>query len=79
MATGKVFPQNPSLPASYEVVMVKNQIGFKSSAGIHSALLSSFPIFQLAAGLRRSAGRKSTHHSEERMLAGRLEKASVRG
>jgi hypothetical protein len=79
MATGNVFFQKPSLPASHQIKVVQNQSGFKSSAGIHSALLSSFPFFRLDAGLLRNAGRKSIPHSEEKMPAGWLEKVGEPG
>lgn len=78
-ATRKVFLQNPSLPASHKVIIVENQGGFKSSAGIHSALLSSFPFFRLAAGLLRSAGRKSTPPLEDGTRARKFQKTGARG
>jgi len=57
--------------------MVKNQIGFKSSAGIHPFLLSFLPFFRFDAGLRRSAGRKSTPPPEAVMDVQRLKKAGA--
>jgi hypothetical protein len=79
MATGNVFLQKPSLPASHKFIIVENQGGFKSSAGIHSVLLPLYPFFRLAAGPRRNGGRKSTPLSGERAPTGRLEKAGAQG